>query len=111
MKCVREEALPLVAMSHQFIGAEQGDVKISIYFFRAVSGKGPQRHRYPYDKVVQVRERRARWTVDGREVEVGPGEIFVVKTGEIHTFVSIGDVLQVQGHIHLAPPFEQENLD
>lgn len=111
MKLVREEELPFVGMSHQFIGAEQGNVGISIYFVRAEPGRGPRRHRHPYDKVVLVREGRARWTVDGREVEVGPGEILVVKAGEIHTFVSIGDVPLVQSDIHLAPRFEQENLD
>ena len=108
---VREDQLPFVGMSHQFIGAEQGDVGISIYFVRAEPGRGPRRHRHPYDKVVLVREGRARWTVDGREVEVGPGEILVVKAGEIHSFVSIGDVPLVRSDVHLAPRFEQENLD
>ncbi len=103
--------LPFVGMSHQFIGAEQGEVGVSIYFVRAEPGRGPRRHRHPYDKVVVVREGRARWTVDGREIEVGPGEILVVKAGEIHTFVTIGDVPLVQSDIHLAPRFEQENLD
>lgn len=111
MKLVREEELPFVGMSHQFIGAEQGDVAISIYFVRTEPGRGPRRHRHPYDKMVLVREGRARWTVDGREVEVGPGEILVVKAGEIHSFVSIGDVPLVQPGIHLASHFEQENLD
>ena len=111
MNLVREEQLPFVGMSHQFVGAEQGEVGISIYFVRAEPGRGPRRHRHPYDKVVLVREGRARWTVNGREVEVGPGEILVVKAGEIHTFVAIGDVPLVQSDIHLAPRFEQENLD
>ena len=111
MNLIREEELPFVGMSHQFIGAEHGDVGISIYFVRAEPGRGPRRHRHPYDKVVLVREGRASWTVDGREIEVGPGEILVVKAGEIHTFVSIGDVPLVQSDIHLAPRFEQEDLD
>ena len=111
MKLLHQEDLPFVGMSHQFIGAEQGNVGISIYFVRAEPGRGPRRHRHPYDKVLLVREGRARWTVDGREIEVGSGEILVVKAGEIHTFVSIGDVPLVQSDIHLAPRFEQENLD
>ena len=37
--------------------------------------------------------------------------VAVVKAGEIHTFLSIGDVPLEQSDIHLAPRFEQENLD
>jgi mannose-6-phosphate isomerase-like protein (cupin superfamily) len=58
-----------------------------------------------------MREGRARWTVNGEDVEIGPGDILVVKAGEIHSFVNIGDVPVIQLDIHLGPHFEQENLD
>ena len=57
MKIVKQEQLPFVGMSHQFIGAEQGF----------------------------VREGRGRWTVNGESFEAGPGDILVIKAGEIHT--------------------------
>jgi mannose-6-phosphate isomerase-like protein (cupin superfamily) len=35
----------------------------------------------------------------------------VVKAGEAHTFVNVGDVPLVQVDIHLGPRFVQENLE
>jgi quercetin dioxygenase-like cupin family protein len=111
MKLVRQEQLPFKGMSHQFVGAENGEVGISIYFVNAPPGRGPVRHRHPYDKVVMVREGRARWTVDGQDQEVGPGDILVVKAGEVHSFVNIGNDPLLQVDIHLGSRFQQENLE
>ncbi|HUR36734.1 MAG TPA: hypothetical protein VM009_02880, partial [Terriglobales bacterium] len=52
---VRQEALPFVGSSHQFIGAEQGDVNISVFLLSAQPGNGPGPHRHPYDEVQFVR--------------------------------------------------------
>ncbi len=111
MHLVRQEQLPFQGMSHQFVGADHGDVGLSMYFVNAPPGRGPRLHRHPYDKVVLVREGRARWTVNGEDYEVGPGDILVVKAGEIHTFLNTGDVPLVQVDIHHGPRFVQENLD
>jgi quercetin dioxygenase-like cupin family protein len=111
MHAVRQDQLPFVGMSHQFIGADNGDVGISAYLVNAPPGRGPRLHRHPYDKVVFVREGWARWTVNGQEHDAGPGDILVVKAGEIHTFVNIGEVPLIQCDIHLSPRFVQENLD
>jgi len=108
---VRQEQLPFQGMSHQFVGADNGAVGISAYFVNAPPGRGPRRHRHPYDKVVIVREGRARWTVDGHDHEAGPGDILVVKAGEIHSFVNVGDVPLIQVDIHLGSRFLQENLE
>jgi len=111
MYLVRQEQLPFQGMSHQFVGADNADVGISAYFVNAPPGRGPRRHRHPYDKVVFVREGRARWTVNGEDHEAGPGDILVVRAGEIHSFVNIGDVPLIQLDIHLNPRFVQEDLD
>jgi mannose-6-phosphate isomerase-like protein (cupin superfamily) len=37
-------------------------------------------------------------------------DIFVIKTGEIHSFKAVGDSPLVQLDIHLSPRFIQENL-
>lgn len=110
MKFIRQDELPFQGMSHQFIGADNGDVAISAYLVNAPPGRGPVRHRHPYDKVVFVREGRARWTVDGKDYDAGPGDILVIKAGEVHTFSSIGDVPLIQLDVHLGPRFQQENL-
>jgi mannose-6-phosphate isomerase-like protein (cupin superfamily) len=111
MHHVHQSQLPFVGMSHQFIGADQGDVAVSAYLVNAPPDRGPPRHRHPYDKVAFVREGRGRWTVEGHSFEVGPGDILVIKAGEVHTFVNIGEGPLVMHDIHLSPRFVQENLE
>ncbi len=106
-----QNQLPFVGMSHQFIGANNGDVALSSYFVNAPPGRGPVRHRHPYDKVVFMQKGRVRWTVDGQDIEVVPGDILVIKAGEIHTFVNVGDEPALQVDVHLSPAFIQENLE
>ncbi|MES2124079.1 MAG: cupin domain-containing protein [Gemmatimonadota bacterium] len=110
MHLTRQADLPFVGMSHQFIGADH-DIAVSSYIVNAPPGRGPRLHRHPYDKLVFVQQGVGRWTADGVEVEAGPGDILVVKAGEVHTFVSLGPEPLIQFDIHLAPRFEQENLD
>ena len=107
---VRQEELPFVGSSHQFIGADQGDVGISAFLLNALPGRGPGPHRHPYDEVQFVREGRGRWTVNGVEFEAGAGDILVIKAGEVHSFTCIGEEPLVQVDIHLSPRFIQENL-
>jgi hypothetical protein len=38
---VRQESLPFVASSHEFVGAEQGDTSVSVFLFHGKPGSGP----------------------------------------------------------------------
>jgi mannose-6-phosphate isomerase-like protein (cupin superfamily) len=107
---VRQEDLPFVGSSHQFVGAENGDVQVSVFLLNALPGKGPGPHRHPYDEVQFVREGRGLWNVNGEEFEAGAGDILVIKAGEIHGFRNTGDVPLVQLDVHLSPRFIQENM-
>lgn len=107
---IRQQELPFVGSSHQFVGAERGDVSISAFLLSALPGRGPGPHRHPYDEVQFVREGRGLWKVNGEEFEAGAGDILVVKAGEVHSFRCIGDAPLVQVDIHLSPRFIQENL-
>jgi hypothetical protein len=49
-----------------------------------------------------------RWTVWSSRR--GAGDILVIKAGEIHSFVCIGDRPLVQLDVHVSPTFIQENL-
>jgi mannose-6-phosphate isomerase-like protein (cupin superfamily) len=106
----RQDDLPFKGSSHQFVGADNGDVHISAYLLSALPGAGPRPHRHPYDEVQFVREGRGLWTVNGREFEAGAGDILVIKAGEIHSFRNIGDTPLVQVDVHLSPRFIQEDL-
>jgi quercetin dioxygenase-like cupin family protein len=110
MHRVRQEDLPFAGSSHQFVGADQGNVNVSIFLLSALPGRGPGPHRHPYDEVQIVRSGRGRWLVDDRELEAGAGDILVIKAGEVHAFTAIGDEPLVQVDVHLSPRFIQENL-
>ena len=102
--------LPHAGSSHQFVGADQGDVGISAFLLSAPPGRGPGPHRHPYDEVQFVREGRGLWVVEGEEFEAGAGDILVIKAGEVHSFKNIGPEPLVQLDVHLSPRFIQEDL-
>jgi quercetin dioxygenase-like cupin family protein len=105
-----QDELPFKGSSHEFVGAEHGDVDISVFLLSAQPGRGPGPHRHPYDEVQFVREGRGLWVVNGEEFEAGAGDILVIKAGEIHSFTCIGESPLVQLDVHLSPRFVQENL-
>ncbi len=102
--------LPFRGSSHNFIGAEHGDVGISVFLFNGLPGSGPGPHRHPYDEVQFIQQGRALYNVEGKEFEAGAGDILVIKAGEVHGFRCIGDTPLVQVDVHLSPRFIQENL-
>ena len=110
MRVINERDLPFVGMSYEFIGKQQGTTA-SIYIVIAPPGRGPRLHRHPYDEIAYIIEGRVRWTVDGVEREGGPGDVLVVKAGEPHKFIAIGDTPLRQIDFHMNPEFVQENLE
>jgi quercetin dioxygenase-like cupin family protein len=110
MQRIRKENLPFKGSSHHFVGADNGDVDVSVFLFNGQPGSGPGPHRHPYDEIQFIQSGRGRWNVNGVEFEGRAGDIFVIKAGEIHSFVCIGDEPLVQLDIHLSPRFIQENL-
>jgi Cupin domain len=69
MHHVRQENLPFVGSSHEFVGAEQGDTGVSVFLFHGKPGSGPGPHRHPYDEIQFIREGRGVWTVNGKTFE------------------------------------------
>lgn len=110
MHNVRVEDLPFKGSSYNFVGADQGDVAVSVFLFNGKPGSGPGPHRHPYDEIQFVREGQGLWKVDGIEFVGRAGDIFVIKAGEIHEFTATGDGPLVQLDVHLSPRFIQENL-
>jgi quercetin dioxygenase-like cupin family protein len=107
---IQEQDLPFRGSSYNFVGADNGDVSVSVFLFRGNPGAGPGPHRHPYDEIQFVQEGRGRWVVDGKEFEGGTGDIFVIKAGEVHSFKNVGETPLVQLDVHLSPRFIQENL-
>jgi quercetin dioxygenase-like cupin family protein len=107
---VRQQDLPFKGSSHRFVGADHGDVGVSVFLLSAEPGAGPGPHRHPYDEIQFVRAGRGRWKVEGKEFEGGAGDIFVIKAGEVHEFTCVGDGPLVQVDVHMGPRFIQEDL-
>ena len=110
MHRVRREDLPLRGSSYNFVGADNGDVNVSVFLFDGKPGAGPGPHRHPYDEIQFIQSGRGRWNVNGVEFEGSAGDIFVIKAGEVHSFKCIGEEPLVQLDVHLSPRFIQENL-
>ena len=96
MHHVRQEDLPFVGSSHEFVGSEHGDTGVSVFLFHGKPGSGPGPHRHPYDEIQFIREGHGTWTVNGKTFEGRAGDIFVIKAGEVHSFKAIGDSPLVQ---------------
>jgi len=107
---IREENLPFRGSSHNFVGADNGDVGVSVFVFRGGPGAGPGPHRHPYDEIQFVQEGRGLWVVNGEVFEASAGDILVIKAGEVHSFKNTGDTPLVQLDVHLSPRFIQEDL-
>ena len=107
---LRQHDLPLRGSSHDFVGADNGDVNVSAFLFRGLPGAGPGPHRHPYDEVQFIQEGRGTWVVNGQEFAAGAGDILVIKAGEIHSFKNTGDTPLVQLDVHLNRYFIQEDL-
>ena len=110
MHHVRQENLPFVGSSYEFVGSEQGNTDVSVFLFQGKPGSGPGPHRHPYDEIQFIREGQGIWTVNGKSFEGHAGDIFVIKAGEVHSFKAVGERPLVQLDVHLSPRFIQENL-
>jgi quercetin dioxygenase-like cupin family protein len=111
MHHVKQADLPNTGSSHRFVGADQGDVNVSVYLLSAAPGVTVPLHRHPYDEIQFVREGRGLWSVNGQKFEASSGDILVVKAGEIHGFTNTSDVPLVQVDVHCSPTFVQENIE
>jgi len=111
MCAVNQSELPFVGMSHEFVGAGNGGVAISMFVVIGEPGRGTRLHKHNYDEVVYVIEGRSRWTIAGREYEAGPGDIVVAHAGEPHKFINAGEGVLRQLDIHLNPAFETTWLE
>jgi quercetin dioxygenase-like cupin family protein len=104
---VHQSMLPLVGMSHEFVGNEQGSTAISFFLVSTSEpGRRVRLHKHPYDEVVYVIEGQSTWTIGEQQVVARAGDTVVVHAGEPHSFVKSGEGTLRQIDIHLQPTFE-----
>jgi quercetin dioxygenase-like cupin family protein len=110
MYVVTRDALPLGEVSREFVGSDHGGVDLCILLVDTPPGTGPALHRHPYDEVVIVQEGVARWTVGAEQRDAHAGDILVVRAGEPHAFVNVGDGPLRQVDVHASGTFVTEWL-
>jgi mannose-6-phosphate isomerase-like protein (cupin superfamily) len=84
---------------------------VSFFLVNNQPGEGPDLHRHPYPETWIVRSGRARFTADGQDVEVGPGDITVVTSETPHKFKNIGTERLDIICIHASARIIQEDLE
>ena len=77
--------------SHEFVGADHGDVPFCVILVHSRPGVGPKLHRHPYAEVFIVESGQATFRIGDREVVVESGHIVVSPPGEAHAFTNTGD--------------------
>ena len=96
--------------SHEFVGAEHGDVPFSIILVHSAPGVGPKLHRHPYPEVFVVQSGQATFQIGDRTMVIGEGHIVVSPSGEAHGFTNTGAGELRLVAIHGASRFDTEWL-
>lgn len=104
------ELTPSPGGTIRFEGRPYG-ADVSFFLVDSAPGTGPGLHRHPYSETWIVRCGRARFTVDGSELDAGAGDIVVVSANTPHKFLNIGsDRLEIIC-IHASPVMIQVELE
>jgi mannose-6-phosphate isomerase-like protein (cupin superfamily) len=96
--------------SHEFVGAEHGDIPFCVILVHSRPGVGPKLHRHPYPEVFIVESGQATFQIGERSLVVEGGHVVVSPSGEAHGFTNTGtDELRLTA-IHGAGRFATEWL-
>jgi mannose-6-phosphate isomerase-like protein (cupin superfamily) len=83
---------------------------VSFFLVNNKPGAGPDLHTHPYSETWIVRSGKARFTAEGEDVDVGPGDIVVVGADTPHKFKNAGSERLDIICIHASPRMIQEDL-
>jgi mannose-6-phosphate isomerase-like protein (cupin superfamily) len=84
---------------------------VSMFLVNNEPGEGPDLHRHPYSETWLVRSGNVRMTVDGVDIDAGPGDIVVVTPQTPHKFKNLGPGKLDIICIHASPRMIQESLE
>ena len=98
------------AHSHEFVGAEHGDVPFSIILVHSRPGVGPKLHRHPYAEVFIVESGEATFRLGEETVVVPEGHVVVGPPNVPHGFTNTGPGELRLVAIHGASRFNTEWL-
>jgi mannose-6-phosphate isomerase-like protein (cupin superfamily) len=96
--------------SHEFVGAEHGDVPFCVILVHSRPGVGPKLHRHPYSEVFIVESGQATFRIGDATIVVEGGHVVVSPPGEAHGFTNTGTGELRLTAIHGASRFDTEWL-
>ena len=100
--------LPNTMHAHEFVGAEYGDVPISLILVHSAPGAGPALHSHPYAEIFIVESGQATFQLGDDTVVVEAGHIVVGPSDIPHGFTNTGkDELRLVA-IHCAARFRTD---
>jgi mannose-6-phosphate isomerase-like protein (cupin superfamily) len=82
--------LPHSEHSHEFVGADHGDVPFSMILVHSAPGVGPKVHTHPYPEVFVVESGEATFRLGNDEVVVQGGQVVVGPSNVPHGFTNTG---------------------
>lgn len=94
------------------VDGETLGTQVTVLFYATDEiGVGPRLHVHPYDEIFIVKEGNARFTVGGRVLDAGPGDVVLGPANQPHKYKNLGPGRLVTTDVHLSPRWIQTNLD
>lgn len=100
--------LPRTEHAHEFVGADHGDVPVSVILVHSAPGVGPALHRHPYAEVFVVESGQATFQLGERRIVVEGGQIVIGPADIPHGFTNTGTGELRLTAIHCAPAFKTD---
>jgi mannose-6-phosphate isomerase-like protein (cupin superfamily) len=100
--------LPHTEHAHEFVGADHGDVPVSLILVHSAPGAGPAVHRHPYAEVFVVESGQATFELGESLIVVEAGQIVVGPADIPHGFTNTGSGELRLTAIHCAAAFKTD---
>ncbi len=107
---IDRDDLPHTEHAHELIGADHGDLPISVILVHSAPGAGPALHRHPYVEVFVVESGEATFRLGDERIVVKGGQIVIGQADIPHGFTNTGKGELRLVAIHCAPNFKTEWL-
>src|SRR5687767_14037546 len=103
--------LPRTEHGHECVGADHGDVPVSLILVHSAPGAGPAVHRHPYTELFVVESGQATFELGESRIVVEGGQIVIGPADIPHGFTNTGSGELRLTAIHCAPAFKTDWVD
>lgn len=108
MPVIELKDLPHTEHAHEFVGADYGDVPVSLILVHSAPGAGPKLHLHPYPEVFVIESGQATFQVGDDRILATGGQIVIGPAGIPHGFTNTGTGELRLMAIHTAAQFNTE---